>query len=187
MSGECKNKEQETENSRAARHKKPIRIGNVPAAHSLVSYSIRFLISNLSRILVLSILFLIPVIFYRYEKKCHPRLAVFVVQKRAGANGSFDCGDRAKPSTLTIILIVKKADYSKASVSSAHPLASLVGAAIMKSGGNAFDAAIATQLRLRLCIPVRVILAAAVFYWRANQMANSLASITAKPRPKERP
>ncbi len=49
--------------------------------------------------------------------------------------------------------IVKKGDFSKASVSSAHPLASMVGAAMMKNGGNAFDAAIATQLVLAVVYP----------------------------------
>ena len=49
--------------------------------------------------------------------------------------------------------VVKKADFSKAAVSSAHPLASMVGAAMMKNGGNAFDAAIATQLTLAVVYP----------------------------------
>jgi gamma-glutamyltranspeptidase/glutathione hydrolase len=49
--------------------------------------------------------------------------------------------------------IVKTQFFSKASVSCAHPLASMVGAAIMKQGGNAFDAVIATQLVLAVIYP----------------------------------
>ena len=49
--------------------------------------------------------------------------------------------------------IVKKAEFSKAAVSCAHPLASEIGAAMMKKGGNAFDASIAMQLALAVVYP----------------------------------
>jgi gamma-glutamyltranspeptidase/glutathione hydrolase len=48
---------------------------------------------------------------------------------------------------------VKSKTYKNGAVVSAHPLASLVGAYIMKNGGNAFDAAIATQWALAVVYP----------------------------------
>ena len=49
--------------------------------------------------------------------------------------------------------IQKKITSENGAVVSAHPLASKVGVAILKAGGNAFDAAIATQLALAVVYP----------------------------------
>ena len=49
--------------------------------------------------------------------------------------------------------IVKEKSFDNGAVTSAHPLASMAGAAMMQDGGNAFDAAIATQLSLAVVFP----------------------------------
>ncbi len=49
--------------------------------------------------------------------------------------------------------INKVANGTKGAVSSAHPLASEVGLSILKKGGNAFDASIATQFALAVVYP----------------------------------
>jgi len=48
---------------------------------------------------------------------------------------------------------VKHDYFENAAISCAHPLASLIGAQIMKQGGNAFDAGIAVQLALSVVYP----------------------------------
>ncbi|MEY3920814.1 MAG: gamma-glutamyltransferase [Bacteroidota bacterium] len=49
--------------------------------------------------------------------------------------------------------ISKTAQGNNGAVASAHPIASMVGVEILKQGGNAFDAAIATQLALAVVYP----------------------------------
>ena len=49
--------------------------------------------------------------------------------------------------------INKKTEVTNGAVVSAHPLASKAGVTILKKGGNAFDAAIATQLALAAVYP----------------------------------
>ena len=48
---------------------------------------------------------------------------------------------------------VKEKLFKHAAVTSAHPLASMVGAAILQDGGNAFDAMVATELSLAIAFP----------------------------------
>jgi gamma-glutamyltranspeptidase/glutathione hydrolase len=77
-------------------------------------------------------------------------LAFFQLSITTNAQQFFKQHPQINPYQYTV---VKEQSFQKAAVTSAHPLASMVGAAIMKDGGNAFDAAIAVQFTLAVVFP----------------------------------
>ena len=77
-------------------------------------------------------------------------IALLVLVFQSAAQTIVGAGKQIDPYHYTS---QKSATFSHAVVASAHPLASEVGAAILKNGGNAFDAAIATNLALAVVYP----------------------------------
>ena len=84
------------------------------------------------------------------QVSCLLVLAIFQFSITGNAQQFFKQHPQINPYQYTI---VKEQSFQKAAVTSAHPLASMVGAAIMKDGGNAFDAAIAVQFALAVVYP----------------------------------
>src|SRR4051794_14547276 len=78
-------------------------------------------------------------------------LAGFIACKTQKASDpGADYGLKADPYNYSI---TKNFTGSKSAVVSAHPLASAVGLQVLKMGGNAVDAAIATQYALAVVYP----------------------------------
>ncbi len=77
-------------------------------------------------------------------------LSLFVLSNQALAIDLSDLWAGEKASKFRDIKVVSAKDYM---ISSAHPLASKAGAEILEKGGNAIDAAIATQLVLNVVEP----------------------------------
>jgi gamma-glutamyltranspeptidase / glutathione hydrolase len=77
-------------------------------------------------------------------------LALFQLSNTGNAQEFFKQHPQINPYQYTV---VKEQSFQKAAVTSAHPLASMVGAAMMKDGGNAYDAAIAVQFTLAVVFP----------------------------------
>ena len=77
-------------------------------------------------------------------------LLVLLATATVQAQKFFKANPQINPYNFSV---VKEQSYNNAAVTSAHPLASMVGAAIMQQGGNAFDAAIAVQFALAVVHP----------------------------------
>mgnify|MGYP000382926676 CR=1 FL=1 len=77
-------------------------------------------------------------------------LVIFQLSIAGNAQQFFKQHPQINPYQYTV---VKEQSFQKAAVTSAHPLASMVGAAMMKDGGNAYDAAIAVQFTLAVVFP----------------------------------
>lgn len=77
-------------------------------------------------------------------------ILVFLATGTVQAQKFFKANPQINPYNFEV---VKEQSYNNAAVTSAHPLASMVGAAIMQQGGNAFDAAIAVQFALAVVHP----------------------------------
>src|ERR1700722_17037216 len=73
----------------------------------------------------------------------------------------------------------RKVEVTHGAVVSAHPLASAVGVAILKKGGNAVDAAIATQFALAVVSPAAGNIGGGGFM--VAHLAKTPAAITANP------
>ena len=86
----------------------------------------------------------------KFQVFCLFVLALFQLSNSGNAQQFFKQHPQINPYQYAI---VKEQSFQKAAVTSAHPLASMVGAAIMKDGGNAFDAAIAVQFTLAVVYP----------------------------------
>jgi len=86
----------------------------------------------------------------KFQVLCILVLALFQLSNSGNAQQFFKQHPQINPYQYNV---VKEQSFQKAAVTSAHPLASMVGAAIMKDGGNAFDAAIAVQFTLAVVFP----------------------------------
>lgn len=86
----------------------------------------------------------------KFQVFCLLILALLQWSNTGNAQQFFKQHPQINPYQYTV---VKDQSFQKAAVTSAHPLASMVGAAMMKDGGNAFDAAIAVQFTLAVVFP----------------------------------